>query len=79
MKTESNFFGEAYEIDSVRPSASPQGMDTEGWHCYVIVQGSNSIRGYRQGSHQVVTRAVQEIVDQLNERRFGKRARPAAK
>ena len=63
-----------YRTDSVQPSNPPPGMDGSDWHCYVIVQGSNSIRGYRPGSHKVVMRAVEEIVLQLNERRFGKRA-----
>jgi hypothetical protein len=75
MVNESSFFGEAYQIDSVKPSEAPQGMQGIDWHCYVIVQGINSIRGYRQGSHPVVMRAVEEIVNQLNERRFGKRWR----
>lgn len=42
------------------------------WHCYVIEQGKNSIRGYRQGSMDSVTRAVEEIVFRLNERQRGK-------
>lgn len=42
------------------------------WHCYVIGQGENSIRGYRQGSIDSVTRAVEEIVFRLNERQRGK-------
>ncbi len=43
-----------------------------GWHCYIIAQGKNNIRGYRQGSIGTVTRAVEEIVFRLNERRRGK-------
>lgn len=73
-----------YEIESVVPADPPAGMEGANWHCYVIVQGSNRIRGYRQGSRKAVTTAVQEIIAQLNERRFGKRGRvqvssPAAK
>jgi hypothetical protein len=73
MNNESSFFGEAYQIDSVKPSEAPAGMQGPDWHCYVIAQGSNSIRGYRQGSRPVVMDAVALIVNQLNERRFGKR------
>ena len=47
-------------------------MGGTGWHCYVIEQGNNNIRGYRQGSIDSVTRAVEEIVFRLNERRRGK-------
>ncbi len=75
MFNESSFLDEAYQIDSVKPSEPPRGVQGVNWHCYVIVQGNNSIRGYRQGSHRDVMTAVQEIVDQLNERRFGKRGR----
>jgi hypothetical protein len=77
MNTESLFFAEAYQVDSVQPSEAPHGMPGTGWHCYVIVQGSNSIRGYRQGSRPAVMSAVEEIVNQLNDRRFGKRGRAA--
>ncbi len=41
-------------------------MDGYDWHCYVIVQGINTIHGYRQGNLRAVT---------LNERRLGKRGR----
>ena len=50
-------------------------MDGTDWHCYIIEQGKNTIRGYQQGSLQVVTKSVEEIVMRLNERRFGKRGR----
>jgi hypothetical protein len=66
---------EHYEIESVRPAEPPPNMEGSNWHCYVIVQGSNTIRGYRQGSVGTVTNAVKEIVNQLNERRVGKRGR----
>lgn len=75
MTNVSSSFGEAYQIDSVKPSDAPDGVHGMNWHCYVIVQGSNYIRGYRQGTHSVVMTAVEEIVGQLNERRFGKRWR----
>jgi hypothetical protein len=75
MTNVSSFFGEEYQIDSVKPSDAPHGVQGMNWHCYIIVQGGSYIRGYRQGSHSVVTTAVEEIVEQLNERRFGKRWR----
>lgn len=67
---------EAYQIDSVTPAEPPEGMEGDDWHCYIIMQGTNSIRGYRQGKRRAVMTAVEEIVEQLNERRFGKRGRP---
>ena len=50
-------------------------MAGSGWHCYVIQQGENRIRGYQQGNIKDVTRAVEEIVMRLNERRYGKSGR----
>jgi hypothetical protein len=66
---------EHYEIDSIRPTEPPANMDGSRWHRYVIVQGPNTIRGYRQGSLNSVKQAVKQLVLQLNERRAGKRGR----
>jgi hypothetical protein len=63
---------EKYGIVSVQPVDAPRGTVGTDWHCYVIEQGQNNIRGYRQGSIDTVTRAVEEIVIGLNERRRGK-------
>ena len=63
---------EKYGIVSVQPVDPPAGTVGTGWHCYIIEQGKNNIRGYRQGSIDTVTRAVEEIVFCLNERRRGK-------
>ena len=66
---------ENYEIVSVQPTEPPSDMEGSNWHSYVIVQGCNTIRGYRQGSLNSVTKAVKDIVFRLNERRAGKRGR----
>lgn len=66
---------EDYEIVSVEPADPPRGMAGTGWHCYVIEQGKNTIRGYQRGNLKSVTRSVEEIVARLNERRYGKRGR----
>jgi hypothetical protein len=66
---------EDYEILSVEPAEAPYGLGGSDWHHYVIVQGENSISGYRQGSLNSITRSVEEIVLRLNERRIGKRGR----
>ena len=66
---------EHYEIVSVRPTEPPADMDGSNWHRYEIVQGSNRIRGYRQGSLTSVKEAVRHLVFQLNERRAGRRGR----
>jgi len=66
---------EDYEIVSVEPTEPPGDMVGTGWHCYIIEQGENRIRGYQQGDIKSVTRAVEEIVARLNERRYGKKGR----
>ena len=66
---------EDYEIVSVEPADPPKDMVGSDWHCYIIEQGENRIHGYQQGDIKSVTRAVEEIVARLNERRFGKSKR----
>ena len=62
-----------YEIVSVESTNPPERMTGTGWHCYVIGQGTNTIRGYQQGSLEAVRQSVEDIVTRLNERRLGKR------
>ena len=59
----------------MKPVDAPCGTVGTDWHCYVIEQGKNKIRGYRQGNIDTVTRAVEEIVIRLNERRRGRYGR----
>lgn len=66
---------EDYAIVSVEPSDPPGGVSGTGWHCYIIEQGDNRIRGYKPGNAQAVRRAVEQIVAQLNERRYSKSGR----
>ncbi len=47
-------------------------MEGSNWHKYVIAyEGRNTIHGYQPGNLKAVTRAVEEIVAQLNERHVG--------
>lgn len=64
-----------FQVSSVKPMEPPSGSESSEWHSYVIVQGSNTIRGFREGNLKTVTSAAEAIVAQLNERRMGKRAR----
>ena len=64
-----------YEIVAVEPTDPPGDMVGTGWHRYVIRQGKNTIRGYKRGDIKSVTRAVEEIVVRLNERRYGRSGR----
>jgi hypothetical protein len=75
MTDQSLLMEDAFQIVSVLPTKPPPDTKGSDWYCYVIAQGANTIRGYRQGSLGIVTRAVEEIVMQLNDRRVGKRGR----
>jgi len=68
--------GDPYELVSIGRADNPAGAIGPDWHCYVIRQGVNEIRGYRQGTLGAVTSAVEDIVVQLNDRRStrGKRS-----
>lgn len=64
-----------YELQSIKRSDPPSGFEGSDWYRYKIIQGENTILGYRSGNRQSVTKAVEGIVAQLNERRSGKRGR----
>ncbi len=60
---------QVYEIVSIQRSGPPPGAEGTNWYRYVIAfEGTETIRGYRQGSIKGVILAVEEIVAQLNER-----------
>jgi hypothetical protein len=59
-------------IESMQPPAEGAG---KYWCKYTIVQGKNTITGYRQGGVKAVKKAVGEIVADMNQRRMGKRGR----
>ena len=63
-----------YEIKSILKTEPPPGAEGSGWYRYEIAHGTNSICGYKQGSLEEVTEAMEENIVQLNERQFGKRA-----
>ena len=76
MTDESSTMAQPYQIVSVRRAEPPPGGEGPYWYRYVIAfEGSNTIHGYQQGNLSAVTRAVEEIVAQLNERHLGKRGR----
>ena len=63
-----------YEVVSIQQVDPPPGTEGLGWHKYVIAQGgANVIQGFRQGTLPDVRLALDEIVEQMNERRKGRR------
>jgi hypothetical protein len=63
-----------YEIKSILKTEPPPGADGSDWYRYEIAHGTNCINGYKQGSLEEVTEAMEENVVLLNERQFGKKA-----
>jgi len=76
MTDESSAMARPYQIVSVRRAEPPPSGKGSHWYRYVIAfEGTNTIHGCRQGGLKAVTRAVEEIVAQLNERHLGKPGR----
>lgn len=66
---------EPFELLSINKTEPPEGSQGKDWVRYEIVQGSNVITGYRQGSIKSTKLAVEQIIVGLNERRSSKRGR----
>jgi len=64
-----------YQLDDIEKAKAPNGGDGKDWFRYTITQGRNRITGYKQGSQRAVTKAIKQIVLDLNERRGGKKGR----
>ncbi len=77
MTNESSALGQPYEIVSVQRAEPPPGAEGPYWYRYVIAfEGTDNIHGCRQGGVKTVTRAVEEIVAQLNERQLAHVSKP---
>ncbi len=77
MADESSALGQPYEIVSVQRAEPPPGAEGPYWYRYVIAfEGVNNIHGCRQGGLKAVTRAVEELVAQLNERQLAHVSKP---
>ncbi len=69
MTDESSAIEQPFEIVSVQRVEPPPGGKGPNWYRYVIAfEGSNTIHGCQQGGLKDVTKAVEEIVAQMNER-----------
>jgi hypothetical protein len=78
MTDESSAMAQPYQIVSVRRAEPPPGGEGPYWYRYVIAfEGANTIDGCRQGGLKAVTREVEEIVAQLNERHLGHLSKPS--
>jgi hypothetical protein len=63
-----------FKLESIAKTSAPTGAEGM-WHRYVISQGANTIEGVRAGTHAEVTTLVHDMVERLNDRREGKRAK----
>ncbi len=78
MTDESSAMEQPYEIVSVQRAEPPPGGKGSNWYRYVIAfEGTNTIHGCRQGGLKAVTRAVEEMVAQLNERQLAHSTKPS--
>ena len=78
MTDESLAMAQPYEIVSIRRTKLPPGGQGSNWYRYVIAfEGTNTVHGCRQGGLKAVTREVEEIVAQLNERHLGHWSKPS--
>jgi hypothetical protein len=75
MINEPSIMAQPYEVVSISRATTPEGGQGADWYDYEIALGNHTINGCRQGSLKSVTSDVNEIVIQMNERRFGKRGR----
>jgi len=76
MTDESSAVEQPYKIVSMRRAKPPPGGNGSNGYPYVIAfEGTNIIHGCRHGSLKAVTRAVEEIVAQMNQRHLGKPGR----
>lgn len=62
-----------YEIKEILKADPPPGAEGTDWYRYEIAHGTNSISGYKQGTLDEVKVAMEENVELLNERQFGKK------
>jgi len=73
--TSTHVLEEAFQLGDIERAQAPDGGAGQSWFRYTITQGPNTITGYRQGSQRAVSKAVKDIVFELNERRNGKKGR----
>jgi hypothetical protein len=71
-----DLLGEPFRLDSISDVPAPEGGEGV-WQQYVIVQGTNTIKGLRAGTRSEVSLQVEVMVERLNER-FRKGKAPLA-
>lgn len=63
-----------FRVDLISEVPAPEGSSGI-WHQYVISQGTNTITGLRAGARVEVVAQLDEMVERLNQRRMGKKAK----
>jgi len=68
----------SHDLDRTHAWVLPPDGKGSNWYRYVIAfEGTNNIHGCRQGGLKAVTRAVEKIVADLNERHLGHSTKPS--
>lgn len=57
-----------YEVESIEPTAAPDGTDATDWFRYVLRSGRSMITGQRRGSRRDVQEYAVQCATQLNAR-----------
>jgi hypothetical protein len=57
-----------YRVIHVEKVATPEGMEGDDWHRYVLERGKSQINGLKSGSLQSVIEHAEILVEGLNER-----------
>lgn len=57
-----------YHVVSVKKTGTPEGMEGNNWHCYVIERGTSVVTGKKPGSLSHVTRHAEQVAEDLNSR-----------
>ena len=70
--------GLPFKIVSVQRAERPPDGIGSNWHRYVIAfEGTNTIHGCQQGGLKAVTKAVEEMVAQMNNRHLNRAIKPS--
>jgi hypothetical protein len=61
----------SYQVVTVEKIVTPEGMEGNNWHRYVILRGNSEIKGMKPGTLNSVTRHAESVVEDLNLRAGG--------
>lgn len=60
---------QVYTVISVEKTDSPEGLEGDNWHRYILGCGDSTIEGLKPGSLHDVTEHAENVAKDLNERK----------